>query len=312
MGGIDVKLATSNFLNKGKNLDMLLFGTKTYTTGLNRRDTAYGGHLAYPNDLLTLKYTWMNIGENYNPALGFVPRTGVRISSFEGEIAPRPEFWNIRKMTFEFSYKDYYSTVHNAWQTRELGITPFQWRMNSGDFLGYEWTHTEEQLFKPWEINGGKGIVLPAGKYDFNSHLFLFMSSHSRPFAVKTDFSTGSFFSGKRHKYFGELTWKNNRHLTAAFTLEKNWVRLPEGNFNTSLIIGRLDYSFTPFVSLANFTQYDTDSGNIGLQSRLRWILKPGNEIFVVLNHSWQENNLDRFESYQTRFRVKLNYVFRF
>jgi len=44
----------------------------------------------------------------------------------------------------------------------------------------------------------------------------------------------------------------------------------------------------------------------------LRWILKPGNEFFVVLNHGWQENVLDRFESAQTRFRVKFNYTFRF
>jgi hypothetical protein len=77
-------------------------------------------------------------------------------------------------------------------------------------------------------------------------------------------------------------------------------------------LLYRLDYSFTPFVALANFVQYDTDSQNIGLQSRLRWILKPGNEFFVVFNHNWQENELDRFESTQTRFRVKLNYVFRF
>ncbi len=312
MGGIDVKLATSNLLNTRKNLSLMMFGTKTYTTGLNGRDTAYGGHLSYPNDFLTLEYTWMNIGENYNPELGFVPRKGVRISSFQGELAPRPKMWNIRQISFEFSYKDYYSTVHNAWQTRELGITPFQWRFNSGDFLGYEWTRVEERLFDPWTIHSDKGIVLPAGTYDFNSHLFLFMSSHSRPFAVKTDFSTGSFFSGKRHKYFGEFTWKKNSHLTTSFAVEKNWVRLPEGNFDTSLVIGRLDYSFTPFITLTNFAQYDTDSGNIGLQSRLRWILKPGNEFFVVLNHSWQENSLDRFESYQTRFRVKLNYVFRF
>ena len=74
----------------------------------------------------------------------------------------------------------------------------------------------------------------------------------------------------------------------------------------------RLDYSFTPFISLANFVQYDTESQNIGLQSRLRWILTPGNEFFVVLNHAWQEDTFDRFEAAQTRFRVKFNYTFRF
>ena len=74
----------------------------------------------------------------------------------------------------------------------------------------------------------------------------------------------------------------------------------------------RLDYSFTPFITVANFVQYDTESRNVGLQSRLRWILRPGNEFFIVLNHAWQENQFNRFEAAQTRFRVKFNYTFRF
>jgi hypothetical protein len=100
--------------------------------------------------------------------------------------------------------------------------------------------------------------------------------------------------------------------LTTAFRIEQNWLKLKEGEFSTSMAMYRLDYSFTPFISLSNFVQYDTDSRNIGLQSRLRWIMKPGNEFFIVLNHGWQENELDRFESAQTRFRIKLNYTLRF
>jgi hypothetical protein len=312
MGGIDFKLATSNFLNQGKNLSLMLFGTRTRTTNIEGRDTSYGGVLSYPNDFLDLQYKWMNIGENYYPALGFVPRTGVRISSINGEIAPRPEFWNIRRMSFEFSYTDYYSTAHDDWETKELVLTPFQWRMNSGDFIGYDWTRSQEQLFYPWTISTRKGITLPTGKYDFNSHGFYFMSSQSRQFSVQSSFGTGSFFSGTRRRYDAELTWRRSRHFATSFRIEQNWIDLKEGHFSTSLAMYRLDYSFTPFITLANFVQYDTDSRNIGLQSRLRWILQPGNEFFIVLNHGWQENDLDRFESAQTRFRVKLNYTFRF
>jgi hypothetical protein len=32
----------------------------------------------------------------------------------------------------------------------------------------------------------------------------------------------------------------------------------------------------------------------------------------VVLNHAWQQDQFDRFVAAQTRFRVKLNYTFRF
>jgi hypothetical protein len=312
MGGIDLKLATSNFLNTGKNASMMLFGSKTRTTDIINRDTSYGGIFSYPNDFLNLEYKWINIGEYYNPALGFVPRDGVRISSFTSEVSPRPEFWNIRQMSFEFSYADYYSIAHGDWETKEMRVQPFRWMMNSGDMLWYEWTHSKEQLFYPWPISERNEIILPQGKYEFNRHDIMFFSSQTRPFSVWASFGTGSFYSGTRQGYEFELNWRRNRHLTTSFSINQNWIDLKEGKFNTSLVMYRLDYAFTSFISLANFVQYDTDSRNIGLQSRLRWILKPGNEFFVVLNHAWQENDLDRFESAQTRFRIKLNYTFRF
>lgn len=312
MGGIDFKLATSNFLNTNKNLSLMLFGSRTNTTGLDKRNNAYGGTISYPNDLMELQYKWVNIGENYNPALGFVPRTGVRISSVTAEVSPRPEAWGIRQLAFEVNYNDYYSLIHQEWESRELRINPVRLDLNSGEMIGYDYTRNEEQLFEPWTISYRNDVTLPAGTYTFGAHKFFFFTSERRPFSVHADFGTGSFYSGTRHQLGGELTWRKDRHLTTSFSLEQNWIRLPEGDFNTSLLLYRLDYSFTPFITLSNFIQYDTESANIGLQSRLRWIFTPGREIFVVLNHNWQENEFDRFESAQTRFRVKLNYTFRF
>jgi hypothetical protein len=312
MGGIDLKLATSNFLGRRKNASLMLFGSKTQTTDVDNRDTAYGGIFSYPNDLVQFEYKWMNIGQNFSPALGFVPRAGVRISSVSGEVSPRPEFWDIRQMSFEFSFHDYYSTAHGDWETKELRLVPFQWKMNSGDMFGYEWTRSKEQLFYPWMISERDAVTIPTGKYDFNLHTIMFFSSRSRPFSIMSSFGTGTFFSGPRRRYDAEITWRKNSHFTTSFRIEQNWLDLKEGEVDTSLVVYRLDYNFTPFISLANFVQYDTDSRNIGLQSRLRWILKPGNEFFVVFNNNWQENELDRFESAQTRFRVKLNYTFRF
>ena len=184
--------------------------------------------------------------------------------------------------------------------------------MNSGEFFGYEYTRSQEQLFYPWTINEHQGITLPVGKYSFGLHTIQFMTSQSRRFSLMSSYGVGTFFSGTRQRYDAQLTWRQNKHFTTSFTIDQNFLDLKEGKFTTSLAMYRLDYAFTPFISLNNFVQYDTDSRNIGLQSRLRWILKPGNEFFVVLNHGWQENPLDRFESAQARFRVKLNYTFRF
>jgi len=312
MAGIDFKLATSNFLDRNKNLSLMLFGSRTFTTDLDDKNNAYGGIIAYPNDFMELEYKWINIGENYNPALGFVPRTGVRISSVTAEVAPRIGAWGIRQIDFQVEYQDYFNIAQQDWESKELKIFPMRMKLESGDMIGYDYAWSEEQLFEPWTINYRNGITLPAGTYTFGAHTFVFMTSQARPFSVRTMSGTGSFYSGSRHWFNADFVWKKDLHLTTSLGWNQNWIRLPEGDFETSLIMYKLDYSFTPFITLANFVQYDTDSRNIGLQSRLRWIMQPGNEFFIVLNHNWQEDEFDRFESAQTRFRVKLNYTFRF
>ncbi len=312
MAGIDFKLATSNLFNRNKNLSLVLFGSKTDTSTLEDHDSTYGGTISYPNDFMELEYKWIKIGENYNPALGFVPRSGIRLSSVTAEVSPRPKFQGIRQMGFEFSYKDYYNLRERSWESRELTLNPLRLNFESGDFLGYDYAYNKEQLFYDWVINPRKGIILSPGAYSFGSHKFFFMTSSGRPLSLMTDFRFGDFYSGTRKEFSGELVWRKDRHLTTSVLYNKNWIELPEGDFNTSLVMCRINYSFTPLIALYNFVQYDTESRNVGLQIRLRWTLVPGNEFFFVLNHNWQENEeFDRYED-QTRFRVKFNYTFRF
>jgi len=310
LGGVDLKLATSNFMGRGKNLSLMLFGSKTRTSGVEGRDTAYGGEVSFPNDLVSLSQKWIEIGEHYNPALGFVPRRGVRITSTSAEYRPRPDIAGVRQLSFEFEYSDYYSLVHRASETREIALTPFQAFFHSGEMVEYEFGWNRERLFEPWDVT--EGVELPTGVYEFSRHAVSAMTSEGRPLSARVELGTGSFFSGTRRSVAGEFTWRKDRHVTAALELERNWLSLKEGDFDTTLVMFRFDAAFTPFVSLSNFVQYDSESKNIGLQSRFRWILRPGNELFLVLNHGWEENQFDRFASTQSRVRLKVNYTLRF
>ena len=62
---------------------------------------------------------------------------------------------------------------------------------------------------------------------------------------------------------------------------------LPEGDFVAQLFSGRLDVSASPNLTWSNLVQYDTDSRVLGFQSRIRWILKPGNDLFDVVSRGW-------------------------
>ena len=61
-----------------------------------------------------------------------------------------------------------------------------------------------------------------------------------------------------------------------------------------------------------DFAETEVDTRNLGLQSRLRWTVKPGNGLFLVINHAWQYNTFDRFEALQSNVRAKLSYMFWF
>jgi hypothetical protein len=107
------------------------------------------------------------------------------------------------------------------------------------------------------------------------------------------------------------------RFELAAFW-ERSEVRLDSGAFSINLI--RLDGGWhpSPRLSLVTKSQYDTVSGLLGLQSRMRLIAQPGNEVFLVFTHNWQEDLgkdarfVDRVSTLNRGVQAKLNYAVRF
>ena len=78
-----------------------------------------------------------------------------------------------------------------------------------------------------------------------------------------------------------------------------NIVRLAEGSFETDVLRGSAATQFSPWASLVNNVQYDTESRLLGWQMRFRWIRRPGNDLYLVYTHNWLE--FDRFDEFRER-----------
>ncbi len=89
--------------------------------------------------------------------------------------------------------------------------------------------------------------------------------------------------------------------------------RLPEGDFTATILSSRVDYSASPRLSLSTLVQYDNRSKNLGWQTRLRWTLQPGNDLFFAFNQGWihEEGDL-RFRPQDRKVSAKFQYTFRF
>ena len=306
--GADIRLATSTFRGN-KNLSASFFFLRTDDEASGTTDYSFGGNIDYPNDLWNCSFGWRQIGEDFRPALGFAPRRGIRRLSPGISFMPRPGRFRIRQLFFE-AQPVWVSDLQNVVQTWEVYATPFNAEFESGDRVEFNVMPQYERLTEPFEI--ADGIVIPVGGYRMNRWGVQVETADKRPLAVQADYSWGEFYSGTRRDVELEVTFKPSTHVLAAVAFERNDVSLREGSFSAQVFTVRGDYNFSPNVSWANLVQYDSESRILGAQSRFRWILKPGNDLFLVLNRGWYHREWDnRYLPSFDKGSVKLQYTFR-
>jgi hypothetical protein len=120
----------------------------------------------------------------------------------------------------------------------------------------------------------------------------------------------GGFYDGDLDQVVWTGAWNPTPLVTLEFTGEHNVGRLPSGNFTQTLVGNRLRLNISPDLSIASYVQYDTDSGSVGVNTRLRWTFTPAADLFVVYNHNVQDT-LDRWRLASNQLLVKLQYAWR-
>ena len=77
---------------------------------------------------------------------------------------------------------------------------------------------------------------------------------------------------------------------------------LPFGDFDQTLVGLRVRFNATPDLQLNSFVQYDTDTQNFRVNSRIHWIFHPQGDFFIVYNSdSVYERPEDRFMRVNTQ-----------
>ena len=311
--GADLRLATANFLGRDRNFQVGAFATKSVNQGVTGDDMAYGFSAEYPNDLLGIEFVWRDVQKNFRPALGFAPRTNSRFLEAGFEYDPRPKnFLNVRQMLHEFFYTRYWRLDTGEVESWRLFTAPLNWRFNSGERAEFNWVPQYERLFAPFEISDG--VTLPPGEYRFTRWRLEAYSASKRPLEARATWWFGTYWSGHADEIEISLRYKIAPRIQLQLDTEQTFARLPQGNFVARIYSARVNYSVSPFLSFSNFVQYDNESRGLGWQSRMRWILKPGNDIFLVFNQGWQQGARGglRFSVADTKISSKFQYTFRF
>lgn len=305
--GFDSRLATSRFRG-GQNLSLDLFALRTDDSALGKADHAYGFKLDYPNDRWDVALNWKRIGEGFNAAMGFVPRKGIRKSDLYLAFQPRPERWGVRQFFFELE-PTLITNLQGRVENWRVFTAPFNLRTESGEHLEWNYIPTFERLEAPFEIQ--PGVVIPPGSYRWTRFRTEVNTATKRRWVIDFALWYGGFYGGKLRQWAPGLTLKPNPHVSFEFQMERNEASVPQGEFVTQLFSGRVNFNFSPNLTWSNLMQYDSESRILGFQTRLRWTLRPGSDLFVVVSRGWYR----RFDGdYLPRFdkgSAKLQYTLR-
>ena len=313
--GVDMRLATSNFLGKNRNMIVNAWGLKSNNGGVEDKNSSYGFAAHYPNDRFQAQVMWREIQENFDPALGFVQRRNVRMLRLGGSFNPRPSpSTGIQQMFHDVFYTRFTRLDNGLVETEKFHITMVDWHLNSGDSLHslFDLSPTYERLFEPFEIS--PGVFLPPGEYRFTPVRFFFTSAQKRRLQGSIGLTVGDFWSGTAKVVETGLRYQLPPKFWISLETNQTFARLPQGNFVARILSCQINYSVSPFLAFANVVQYDNRSSNLGLQSRVRWTLQPGNELFFIFSQGWVQDisgGYD-FRRQDTGLATKLQYTFRF
>lgn len=315
--GADLDLFTSTFLGD-KNLQFEAFyvwhddpeRNGTSTTGDR---SSRGIRLNYPNDIWRAHVSYREFGDEFKPALGFTPRNGFRRVQPTITWAPRPLRWkSVRQMEFQIFY-EHLLNLENVLQTRQTNFTLFQVRFQSGDWFGIRSNNTFERLNNPFEISDG--VVLSNGEYQFSEFRIDARTANQRVVSGYFGFSKGEFWSGHRTSANVNVDVRPYQGITVSANYRRDDVDLPAGTFATDLVRMSGAWHLSPWTSVTGNIQYDSVSEIVGLFARLRWILRPGSEFFLVYTQNWQYDLTkihDRFLTLSRGATTKLNYTYQF
>ena len=253
-----------------------------------KRD-GWGFKVDLPNDFWEAYARCMEFGDALDPALGFLPRPGTRWYDVWNAFKPRPSrdgrFAWIRQAFFETGYKQVDDLMGRTESSR-LFTAPFNIETEAGQHFEANWVPTFERLTAPFEV--APGVTIPPGRYHFTRYRAEVESAQAHLWRVGATVWLGDFYDGRLTQTDAFVNWDVLKgHLHQRLELQNDYGRMPEGNFAVRLYQLQNVFAFSPRLLLFGYLQYDNDSREMGMNARLRWTFRPGNDLFFVWNRSW-------------------------
>lgn len=302
VAGLEYNLASSNNNWTGKAVTM-----KSFSSTSSGKDMMQAANLRYWTGNWDLNWQHEYVGRNYNAEVGYVPRRGyINLSPQAGYlffpkkgpfVSHGPKLFSANYFNESFQRTDYTNYLAYSLNFRSRA-TLTGWIAN--DYV---------KLQRPFDPTNKGGAVLNTGsEHRWEAFGADFVSRPQSLYTMSLSTRYGGYYAGgNRLNVTSEFGYRFQPFVSLALSSSYNDIRLPQP-WNTTkfwLIGPRVDVTMTNKVFFTGFMQYNEQSNNININTRLQWRYKPASDFFIV----YTDNYLPTPFAVKNRFLVlKLTY----
>jgi hypothetical protein len=256
---------------------------ETSTPGLTGRDDAFSVSGDYNDADWTFGAGYTEVGESFNPEVGFLARSDYK--KFEGRVFRRVRPANLERF-FELRPHIVYRGYWDFEGFQETGFLHMDthWELKSSREFHTGVNLTREGLKEPFDIV--PGVTIQPGTYDHEELQLVYVGDLSAPLNFEFRTTIGGRFGGDRVVVEPTIAYRIGDKFSSELVYVHNDFDLPvpNGDFTADLWRLRVSYSFSPRMLLQLLTQYNEQTDLMSSNLRFSWLQSANTGLYFVYN----------------------------
>jgi hypothetical protein len=256
----------------------------------------FGAGVRWFDDFWEARFDYAEIDEDFRAEVGFFQRVGIRRHEQYLSLGPRPEVWGIRQYRFGFWHYQFRHLEDNRLDSDKFHFVAFVDFQDGSSITDLLPRHEIQVLESPLNLPGG--LVVPPGRYQWWYYPFRYAFNPARKVSGAFEYRHQVDYYGKggrRQSWDMEANLNLSNHVLAEISYSINRIKRPEGQpVNVHVMNNRLNINFSRKWMTSTVFQYSNTRDLIGVNFRLRYNYRSGDDLYVVLNSFRRGAGVDR------------------
>lgn len=275
----------------------------------------YAGRAAYTyvHRSWTASGGYTQVGERFNPEVGFLRRRGFRQVEGRYNLSYQPTRWPwIRRIQPHANFS-VFTNFQNELESSSGHWHFFDIQTRTGARFGYLFETQQDRPrreFAVYQDVTGRRVVIPPGAYAWTRGVFEGHTNLSAPVSASLFHRVGSYYNGDYHGWSLTVAMRAGARLLSEVAWNRDDITLPGGQFRNDLVPVKVSYALTSLASVQGLLQYNRQASTFSSNIRLALLNRSGTGFFLVYNDRRDTSSFTPDEVLGRSFVVKYTRLF--